>query len=63
MKNSKFEILDGLKIIKSNLSYNDVCNFLFENKYKLFNIYILELKFLICIGMQIVFYAMLNIIK
>ena len=44
IKNSKFEILDGSKkmeIIESDLSYNDVCDYLFKNKYKLFNKYVM----------------------
>ena len=43
IKNSKFEILDGsnkMEIIESDLSYNDVCDYLFKNKYKLFNKYV-----------------------
>lgn len=44
IKNSKFEILDGSKkmeIIESDLSYNDVCDYLYKNKYKLFNKYVI----------------------
>jgi len=40
IKNSKFDILDGSKIIERDLSYNDVCDYLFKNKYKLFNKYV-----------------------
>ena len=43
IKNSKFEILEGsnkMEIIESDLSYNEVCSYLFKNKYKLFNKYV-----------------------
>jgi len=40
IKNSKFEILDKVEIIKSNLSYDEVCEYLLNNKYKLFNKYV-----------------------
>jgi hypothetical protein len=40
IKNSNFEIYDGSELIKSDFSYNDVCKYLSENKYKLFNKYV-----------------------
>ncbi len=40
IKNSKFEILDKMEVIESDLSYDEVCDYLFKNKYKLFNKYV-----------------------
>lgn len=42
-KYSLFEIFDGSKkmeLIKTDLSYNELCNFLKENQYKLFSKYV-----------------------
>jgi len=40
IKNSKFEILDKMDVIESDLSYDEVCDYLLKNKYKLFNKYV-----------------------
>jgi hypothetical protein len=40
IKNSKFEILDKMEVIESDLSYDVVCDYLLKNKYKLINIYV-----------------------
>ena len=40
IKNSTFDIYDGSEIIENGLSYDDVCKYLNDNKYKLFGKYV-----------------------
>jgi len=40
IKKSKFEVLDKMEVIESDLSYDEVSDYLLKNKFKLFNKYV-----------------------
>lgn len=40
IKNSYFDIYDGMVVVKHSLSYGDVCKYLDDNKHNLFGKYV-----------------------
>jgi capsid portal protein len=40
IKDSKFEVLEKMEVIESDLSYDEVCDCLLKNKHKLFGKYV-----------------------